>query len=325
MASVWYANGTAIDIVKLEGGPEYKHLMRSVIANPDLPKACSEQASQSMGVMLLQDYLPSFATGSPLDPDVETVNWMLRGLKGATEAFVEEPLTAVRISTNLPRAPMVSILQPGVESLGLKYMETRMEATTILSILGLEGKCDSNPYKLPDQMEVPDDPPRLYLAIDYSRSGISAFLAEEDCGIGSVLRSFRNTSLGVEADFPGKLEDLTHALKHLTRQPVDEWGWITSSHISELVLLGESTNDTTLDEALQHILQANYTNLKARSDQREKLHHASFVGSRAVAMSCQRQLEVERDYVWDARGGGNWLEKDIWEAERRKWWWNRRF
>ncbi|KEQ92402.1 hypothetical protein AUEXF2481DRAFT_32309 [Aureobasidium subglaciale EXF-2481] len=240
--------------------------MRSVIADPHLLEASPEQTSQPIGAMLLQDYLPSFATRSPLNHNVETMNWMLRGLKGATEAFVEEPLTAVRISTNLPRAPMVSIIQPDVESLGLKYLETRLEPTTVLSILGLEGNCDSNPYKLPDQMVVPDDPPQVYLAIDHSRAGISAFLAEEDCGIGWILRSFRNMNLGAEADFPGELEDLAHVLKHLMHQPVDEWGWIISSHICEIVLLGESTNDTTLDEALQYVLQANYTNLKARSD-----------------------------------------------------------
>ncbi|THW08859.1 hypothetical protein D6D25_07843, partial [Aureobasidium pullulans] len=97
-ASVWYANGTAVDIVKIEGGPAYKHFMHSVTAECRLDVPENDWGQQKLGVMSFQDYLPTWATAKPVDPNADAITWMIKGLKAATEAYVEEPMTAVRIS-----------------------------------------------------------------------------------------------------------------------------------------------------------------------------------------------------------------------------------
>ena len=99
-ASIWYANGTAaVDVVKLEGGFAYKQLMRLASAEHYKPASPIEPTRGSLGIMSLQNYLPSWTAPEPVSPDVEAITWMLKGLRAATEAYVEEPLTAVSISS----------------------------------------------------------------------------------------------------------------------------------------------------------------------------------------------------------------------------------
>ncbi|KAI4738041.1 hypothetical protein E4T50_11488 [Aureobasidium sp. EXF-12298] len=247
MASIWYANGSSTDIVKLEGGLAYKQIMRSASAEPYRPVSPSEPTQGSLGFMFLQGYLPSWTAAESVDHDAEAITWMLKGLKGATEAYVEEPLADVIISSpfHFPyQGWLDNILSTSVESLGLRYLGTRRASTTITGIYGLEGQCHDDGFTIPDQRE-PDDPPKMYLALDYSLGGISVALVEEDCGIAEALREFRNATLGAGIDFPGKREDLTRQLEDLIR-PIERWypeigDYKLSVEISELVLLGEST------------------------------------------------------------------------------------
>ncbi|KEQ84800.1 hypothetical protein M438DRAFT_391874 [Aureobasidium pullulans EXF-150] len=189
-ASVWYANGTAVDIVKIEGGPAYKHFMHSVTAECRLDVPENDWGQQKLGVMSFQDYLPTWATAKPVDPNADAITWMIKGLKAATEAYVEEPMTAVRISipfTISRGSSFDSTMRTAVESLGLDYMGARVGSTAITSIYDLEGECDLNIYPTPDHKTTVDDPERIYLAIDYSRAGISAFLVSEECSVTEIL------------------------------------------------------------------------------------------------------------------------------------------
>jgi hypothetical protein len=316
-ASIWYANGTAVDVVKLEGGAAYKQVMRSASVRIPTPTSSNEPTRGLLGLMSLQDYLPSWAAVEPVDPDAEAVAWMLKGLEAATEARVEECLTAVSISCPFPiRSPysFENTLRTTVESLGLNYKNTRTAAIAITELYGLEGQCDPDPYKTPDQKEKPDDPAKTYLALDYSRSGISAFLVEDDCGVTEVLREYHNTTLAANVDFPGKRADLSRTLRNLISS-TDERDSVDVSHehpveVSELVMLGESTEDLMLHEVVSEVFGSNYTNLKAGSDERAKLHHPLFAGSRAVALYCQKQLELESTHEWD-EGFQGWLPKDV--------------
>jgi hypothetical protein len=290
-ASVWYANGTAIEVAKLEGGAAYKQVMRSANIRPHLPTSSDEPTRRSWGYMSLQDYLPSWIAAEPVDSDGEAISWMLKGLKAATEAHMEEPLAAVGISCPFlihHRSEFRDTLRTTVESLGLNHKGTETASIAIMDLYGIEGQCDLDVFKTPDQKE-PDDPSQTYLALDYSRAGTSAFLVEEDCGVPEVLRKYHNATLAADVDFPGKREDLTRILRDMIR-PVDEQYFGAVSHtypveISELVMLGESTKDTMLHEVLSEILGSNYTDLRAGSDERARLHPPLFAGSRAVAMS----------------------------------------
>lgn len=323
--SIWYANGTAVDVVKLDGGFAYKQLMRSASAEPYKPVSPTEPTQRLLGSMFLQNYLPSMAAAEPVDHDAEAITWMLKGLKGATEAYVEEPLTDVLISTpfHIPyQGWLDNTLSTSVESLGIRYLGTRRVSTFITGIYGLEGQCHDDPYATPEQRGS-DDPPKMYLALDYSSAGILMDLVLEDCGIPETLREFRNATLGAGNDFPGKHEDLTRQLKHMMR-PVDKWypeigDYKVSVDISELVLLGESTDDALLHEVLLEVFGNNYEHLKNQSDKRARLHHPLFAGSRAVAEICQKRLEVELTMDWDEQFQG-WVPKDP-QREEQKWWW----
>ena len=175
---------------------------------------------------------------------------------------------------------------------------------------------------MPDERE-PDDPSKMYLAIDYSLAGIVATLVEEDCGIAEELREFRNATLGAGIDFLEKREEMIHELKHLIR-PIDRWypwtgDYQRSVDISELVLLGESTEDVVLHEVLLDVFGSNYHNLKSQSDKRARLHHPLFAGSRAAAMVCQWRLENELTWEWNEQFHW-WVPKDT-QREEQKWWW----
>jgi hypothetical protein len=327
-ASIWHANGTAVDVVKLEGGAAYKQFMRSANDQP-LPLTSSDEPTRnSRGFMSLQDYLPSWTTSEPIDPESEAIAWMLKGLRAATETHVEEPLTAVSISSPFlvwSRLPFHDTLRTTVESLGLDYKGTRTTSMAITGLYGLEGQCDLDVFRMPDQKE-PDDPPQTYLALDHSRAGLSAFLVEDDCGIAELLREFHNTSLAAGVEFSGKHEDLSRMLKNMIR-PIDErsFGAVSREHpveISELVMLGESTEDAMLHEVLLEVLGTNYTDLKAGSDKRARIHDPLFAGSRAAAMRCQEQLGLESTHKWDEEFQG-WLLKDT-RVMNQKWWWPRK-
>lgn len=278
--------------------------------------------------MSLQDYLPSWTATEPVDFDAEAITWMLKGLKTATEAYVEEPMTAVSISSPfliLRGSPFGHTLRTAVTSLGLNYKGARTTSLAITNIYGLEGQCDPDVYKTPDQKD-PDDPPQTYLAFDYGQAGISTFLVEEECGVTEVLREYHNTTLAANLEFPGKREDLTLVLQRIIR-PLDaqnhdaEFGKY-SVEASELIMLGEFTEDAMLHEVLSEVFGNNYTVMRARSDERAKTHHPLFAGSRAVAMSCQKQLEFELTHEWNEEFQG-WLFKDA-SAQDQRWWWSRK-
>lgn len=274
--------------------------------------------------MSLQNYLPSWTAEDSADPNIKAVTWMLKGLKAATEAYVEEPITAVSISSSFliqRGSPFENILETVVESLGLSYKGARTASLAITGIYGLEGRCDLDVYKTPDQKE-PDDPPQTYLAIDYSRAGISAFLVEEECCVTEVLREYHNTTLAADLDFPGKREDLTRALQRMTR-PVDDRYHEAAfnkrpEEICELVILGESAEDAMLHEVLSEVFENNYTAMKTRSDERAGAHHPLYAGSRAVAMSCQKELEFQLTHEWDEEFQG-WLLTNI-PRDNQRWW-----
>jgi hypothetical protein len=321
-ASIWYVNGTAVDVAKLEGGAAYKQVMRSASIRPHLPTSYDEPTRRSWGYMSLQDYLPSWIAAEPVDSDGEAISWMLKGLKAATEARMEEPLAAVGISCPFlihHRTQFRNTLRTTVESLGLNYKGTKTASIAIMDLYGFEGQCELDVFKTPDQKE-PDDPPQTYLALDYSRAGISAFLVKEDCGVPEVLREYHNATLAADLEFPGKREDLSRTLEDLIR-PIEDRYFGAVSHtnpveISELVMLGESTDDAMLHDVLSGVFGSKYTDLKAGSDERAILHPPLFAGSRAVAMSCQKQLEYELTHEWDEDFNG-WLLKDIPGEDRR--------
>ncbi|KAG9668825.1 hypothetical protein KCU99_g7431, partial [Aureobasidium melanogenum] len=314
-----------IDIVKLEGGLAYKQIMRSASAEPYRPVSSSEPTQGSLGFMFLQGNLPSWTAAESVDHDAEAITWMLKGLKGATEAYVEEPLADVTISSpfHFPyQGWLDNILSTSVESLGLRYLGTRRASTTITGIYGLEGRCHDDGFTLPDKRE-PDEPPKMYLALDYSLAGISVALVEDDCGIAEALREFYNATLGAGIDFPGKREDLARQLEDLTR-PIERWypeigDYKISVETSELVLLGESTEDAGLHEVLLEVFGSNYENLKTQSDKRAILNRPLFTGSRAVAQSCQRRLEDELTWEWDEQF--KWWVPKTNQTGQQKWWW----
>lgn len=327
-ASIWYADGTVVDVVKLEGRVAYKQVMRSVNVLSDPSTSSADPTRRSLGSMSLQNYLPSWFAAGSVGSDAEAITWMLKGLKAATETYVEEPLNSVSIGSPFlvpQKSPFEDTLRTAVESLGLNYKGTRTASLAITGIYGLEGQCHPDVYKTPDQKE-PDDPPQTYLTIDYSRAGMSAFLIEEECGVREVLREYQNTTLAADLDFPGKLEDLTRVLQRMIR-PIDERFHEVAFNkhpveISEFIMLGESTEDAVLHKVLSDVFESNYTAMRTRSDERVRTHHPLYAGSRAVALNCQKQLEFELTHQWDGELQG-WLLKDI-PGDNQRWWWPRK-
>lgn len=105
-ASIHFANGSAYDVVKVEGGASYKETMRR-LSNPhdeishdkgSLPAPASEDGlPQSFTLVFptrlqealnyVSSMLPRKSPAPP--PEAESLLWMLKALKASSEAYLE--------------------------------------------------------------------------------------------------------------------------------------------------------------------------------------------------------------------------------------------
>lgn len=97
---------------------------------------------------------------------------------------------------------------------------------------------------------------------------MTAVIADEECGVFEYRRVLHDTTVG--SDVPGlNREKLEEALRGLVRLPLDDGGNGSDlAYINNLVLLGESADDSQLHETLREFVQDQYERVEASFEQR---------------------------------------------------------
>ncbi|KAG9525185.1 hypothetical protein KCV07_g1474, partial [Aureobasidium melanogenum] len=233
------------------------------------------------------DYMSSLwpKKPAPPTPEAECLLWMLKALKTATEAYLEEPVQYVLIANPVPLEHSdiyKSTISSATSSLGLTLGQPTFLAAEAAAIAyNVKGACD-DPYN-PN----PDDN-RLFVAISHNRATFSAFLLEEECDHFYELRSYHNKTLGSasEVSREEKSTAMKHALKEISTKPFpDKWG--SSGTIQDVVSYGEATDDPLLRSVLKEVFGSELETLEADVQQAGVgAVDPLFAGSRGAAKDC---------------------------------------
>ena len=256
MASVAFDNKTVINVAKIEGGATYKSTLRqfsaSFINNVESVDASERRnLPHSYGI---GDWLPPWRPRR--SPQEEALNGMLQALKSATESYLEDSMSAAMLSVPLAwTAEQRDILHTVASSLGIETPAFGVPAGKLAArARGLSGDCSQ-------------DPSKLVLSVDFSRTAFTGQLWDEECGDYKYTRQMYELTLGSN-DFDEKCQDegedaclniLGTALRKLTALPLPDLDHDKSDKlISGLVLYGENASDRRLNQVVKEVLLEQY-------------------------------------------------------------------
>ncbi|KAL9108710.1 MAG: hypothetical protein Q9227_006506 [Pyrenula ochraceoflavens] len=287
-ASVYLANGTLIDVVKIPGGHNYKESMRPFKSTYDSDSAASTVTNHStfgmtspqrfLGSQTFRSYLsPWLHDPEPSDPLTLSISPMLSALKTCTEAYLESPVSTARVIFQPAVPPEYRIAaQSAASSMSLKLV--RIGSTGDILAMGAYGIGDNFSRPKPGQ---------LVLTVDYSDSALTTTLNEECLGFLSVVRTLHDATLGASNHCGSRhyQENLVRALRNITTLSFEETdddrlyrelrekfpqsfpsasqneqeGLHSSAtayrQVTEIVLLGDRADEPRLHQALQEAFQ----------------------------------------------------------------------
>lgn len=215
---------------------------------------------------------------------------MLKALKAATEAYVEQPIQYIVITNPLPLESSLtyhSTIHSASSTLGLRLGSTNfLNAQAAAEAYETKGTCDL----LPDSY---DDYASDHLFFSHKlqpccSAAFSAFLIIEDSDIYEELRTVHDTTLGSGNDIPRaeRHDAIKAALGDIVKPPYVH-GTSTYKAIRDIVLLGESTNNEVLHAVLEEVLSRPFINLNiGASKERLKMVNPLFAASRGAAKAC---------------------------------------
>ncbi|KAL2027845.1 hypothetical protein VTO58DRAFT_110533 [Aureobasidium pullulans] len=298
-ASILYANGTAIDAAKIEGDTLYKQAMRQVIQD--------KESSTSLAEIHLPDEQSITAT----DINATAVFLpILQFLKLEANKHINTSLMEIYVTISSPLDDSALFaLHSASQALGVGPIRLSIPAwQSALRGWNITSHCPS--YKTwPEPASEPADPEQLVLVVEYTRAGLIAVLAMEECGFSMEEREIRNFTLGSAVDWEGKSDDLEVAIREVTKPPFQTGSSLwrygpggedvrTRDDIAEVVVIGESANDEMLSKALESVFGEHWQSLKQRHDERATNVDPIFVAVRGAAIRAFEDLE--------------WLTNDDW-------------
>ena len=267
--SIWFENGTSVDVAKIEGSSQYKSTMRNL-------DPVDDSIQFEIGDLLpwyllprhLKQYLPLpprlrklFDRWNKPSPEVKAIEGMLRALTTAAESYLGIPVpvadTVVPMSISVPSKGR-NLLEAATSAVGLERALGFPQAGSLAAMAN-----DVGPYYQDNTRCIErGEPLKLVLTVDYSRASLDAVLYwEEDC-IFELDREIHDVNLGASAmeRCMHSTEDercyyrLVEALAQLTNKPINPNRPSLASRVDALVLLGEKGTDPHLRLALRHVL-----------------------------------------------------------------------
>ncbi|KAL8723922.1 MAG: hypothetical protein Q9166_008220, partial [cf. Caloplaca sp. 2 TL-2023] len=295
VASIYFSNGSSVDLAKIEGGPAYKRMMRTAgssteatVRHPTLIDAFLHPRTQlSLALESLRNHLPPWIR--PNDTTALPLSRMLQALRTASESYLETPLAGVEVVVPFPASDaFLRTLRSTCSSLGIYLPLSAPPPAGILAAraYGIGRGC-------PDDDQWYDE--QLILTVDYSRAALTALLVYEDCGYFEMGDDLHNTTLGADALSTSSdrgRADLARALRKITRLPLHIGNGAGLTEISELILIGESAGDKQLQDVLKEVLSEQSDSLlKGANERRTGVIDPIFAASRGVAYDCWDRLE----------------------------------
>ncbi|KAG9843230.1 hypothetical protein KCU98_g8183, partial [Aureobasidium melanogenum] len=303
-ASIHFANDSAYDVVKIEGGSSYKDTMRRLSINDESDQDEDNSAAPSSKdrpnkpprIVLptrLQDkinYVSSLWPGrlpAPT-PEAESLLWMLKALKAATEAYLEQSIQYVEITNPAllgSSATYMASIGSASSALGLEMGRPQfLAAEAAARTHNVRGRCDEW-YDFPEGFNEDDTQYRLFVAVGYNRATFSVFLMDEVCDTIFDLRTYHNSSLGSDSTLPREERHamLKNALEDITRRPYQSK--FNHERIQDVVLFGEATEDRVLRSVLEDIFGSGLDKLDVGG--RQNAIDPLFAASRGAARDSQ--------------------------------------
>lgn len=292
--SGYLANGTYIDIAKIEGCERYKAYMLGSQAKE--PSVLISAKYCPLSRHLCQRYWPIKTVAqrrTPLAP-------MLQALVAAAESTLEEPIHSALVTAYDLEIIDHDLAQRDVQA-ALSNVHVNSQnrldhvVRQMVPALGIRGRCSdhSNPYLLPDDPSYFADPVQLILTVEYIRHSLTAALWEEDCGILSQQPGrVHSTKLGHDAMNTcrrGKASaSCGKAFNSVLRGLVSsqESIHITNQTIGAVLVMGELAKDDAMLTLLRQVLQEQFSNGESADLSlvvRELAVDPTYAGSRASA------------------------------------------
>lgn len=294
-----------MSVAKIEGNQGYRSMMRSLATenySPHKPRedwysACHET---------IKRFTPQFVSKelerwqAPFTPPI---NAMLLALQAATEAYLGAPLNTsdLVVPTRFSESNQ-NLLDLEFNRLRLRRnlggFPSALEAAIYAKIMPRDR---SYPYGIEET--------RLILAVDYSRSALTAGLFIDDSGALNDHRFIQDVNIGADASpshLPWSAElqlERRRLLEKATKLPATDAGFELPQEISELLLIGDRAYDDQLLALLEEILG---TRLVARIRDTAQYDGPDpiFIAAKSIASLAKQKIDEggQSCLAWDCKG-----------------------
>ena len=242
-------------------------------------------------------------------PTTPPINTMLLALQAATEAYLDTPLN----TSDLVTSTGFSKSNRDLLDLELNRLGLRRTLGGFSSALKAAIFANDMPWNRSYLSGI--DETRLFLAVDYSRSALTAGLFIDENGVLDNHRFLQDVDIGADAslsNLPWSEELLLkrrRLLQEVTSLPITDAGFELPGRVSELVLIGDRANDNELLELLEEIVG---TGLVARIRDTTQYDSADpiFTAVKGIASLAKQKIdEGEQSCLsWDCkRSWDNWI------------------
>lgn len=242
-------------------------------------------------------------------PTTPPINAMLHALQAATEAYLGTNLN----TSDLVTSTRLSESNRDLLDLELNRLGLRRTLGGFLSALNAAILANDIPWNRSYLSGI--DEIRLILAVDYSRSALTAGLFIDETGVLDDHRFLQDVNIGAHAspsDLPWS-EELSLKRKRLLQEvaslPVTDAGFELPGSISELVLIGDRANDHELLELLEDIVGTGPTTTIRDSKQYDSADPI-FTAVKSVASLAKQKIDEggQSCLAWDCTGPwDNWM------------------
>ncbi|KAL9098005.1 MAG: hypothetical protein Q9163_006242 [Psora crenata] len=317
--SIYFSNGSRVDVAKIEGGSAYKQTIRSTqpiddifatdnhFSHVDTFDPCYDTSHPYLELQSLGDYLPPWLRGP--NACTRSLIPMLDALKTAVEAYIETSLVAAEVVFPFPVSDdYFDALRSAMSSVSLQMPMSEQPPAGILAARahGIGKKCNSAAVadRVSEQSQMNDhEPAQLILTVEYSGAALTVLLLVEECNVFEYRRVLHDTGLGADtiSRTPnGTHEDLACALRRITTLPLEEGNGAQLRLISQLVLLGERADDRLLHRALEEVLRENYRDIATKHGEVYKDSiDPLFAASSGLAQDCWDRLNYPHQEAMD--------------------------
>lgn len=263
------------------------------------------------------DHISSLWPGKPPSPtpDAQSLLWILKALKAATETYLEEPIQYIEVANPLQLSlagTYVQTISSATSSLGLSLSRPYFfTAAATAKTCNIKGNCDDWSYSGADadaDADANDTSYRLFVAVNHNRAAFTVSLMIEECNATEELGTYHNRSLGSDSDISKdeRFVTMKHTLQKIVKPPYHE-RMFNPGRIQDVILFGEATDDAVMQSVLEEIFSNEFEIGRRQQDRKVD---PLFAASKGVAMDCLNwnigadgphgcPIKIPKESVWN--------------------------